>query len=260
MKKKALIILIFSFASLFRLAAQDDYQLIWSDEFEQNGAPASENWDYQTGSHGWGNNELQNYTSSPENSSVKDGILTIRAVKNGDVWTSARLITKNKRDFLYGRIEASAKLPAGVGTWPAFWMMPAEWTYGGWPECGEIDIMEHVGYDPGVVHGTVHTGAYNHSIGTQVGKSLTIPDFSEKFHVYAVEWSESKIDFFIDNEKYFTFVNDQKSDFLTWPFDKPFYIILNIAIGGNWGGREGIDPLLNEAIMEVDYVRVYQKK
>jgi len=260
MKKTALIILILSLVSLSKLAAQDNYHLIWSDEFEQNGAPSSENWDYETGSHGWGNNELQNYTRSLENSSIKDGILTIRAVKNGDVWTSARLVTKNKRDFLYGRIEASAKLPKGVGTWPAIWMMPAELTYGGWPECGEIDIMEHVGFDPGVVHGTVHTGAYNHSIGTQVGKSLTIPDFLEKFHVYAVEWSESKIDFFIDNEKYFTFVNDQKSDFLTWPFDKPFYIILNIAIGGNWGGREGIDPLLNEAIMEVDYVRVYQKK
>lgn len=260
MKKTALIILILSLSNLLKLAAQDNYQLIWSDEFEQNGAPSEANWDYNTGSHGWGNNELQDYTRALENASVKDGILTIRAIKNGDVWTSARLVSKNKRDYLYGRIEVSAKLPTGKGTWPAVWMLPTDWAYGGWPKSGEIDIMEHVGYDPAVVHGTVHTGAYNHSIGTQVGKSLVIPDFSEKFHIYAVEWSESKIDFFIDDKKYFTFENDHKSDFLTWPFDKPFHIILNIAIGGNWGGKEGIDPLLSEAIMEVDYVRVYQKK
>lgn len=259
MKKTALIILILSFTSLLKLAAQDNYQLIWSDEFDQNGAPSLENWDYDTGNQGWGNNEAQDYTRSLENSSVKAGILTIKAVKKGDVWTSARLITKNKRDFLYGRIEVSAKLPTGKGTWPAIWMLPTDWAYGNWPKSGEIDIMEHVGYDPGVVHGTVHTGAYNHSIGTQVGKSLTVSDFWGKFHIYAVEWSESKIDFFVDDENYFSFENDKKNDFLTWPFDKPFHIILNIAIGGNWGGKEGIDHSLNEAIMEVDYIRVYQK-
>lgn len=260
MKKTALIFLIFSFPNLLKLAAQDNYQLSWSDEFDQNGSPSTANWDYDTGSHGWGNNEAQDYSSSSENSGVKNGILTIRAIKNGDVWTSARLVTKNKRDFLYGRIEVSAKLPTGKGTWPAIWMLPTDWVYGGWPKSGEIDIMEHVGYDPGVVHGTIHTGAYNPAFETQVSKSHEVPDFSENFHIYAIEWSESKIDFFIDDKKYFTFENDKKSDFLTWPFDKPFHIILNIAIGGNWGGKAGIDPSLKDAIMEIDYVRVYQKK
>lgn len=260
MKNTSFLILVLSFSLLIRVHAQDDYHLIWSDEFDYQGLPSGENWVYDTGDHGWGNNELQNYTRSEENAFVANGVLTIRAIKTSEKWTSARLVTKNKRDFLYGRIEVSAKLPKGVGTWSAIWMMPTEWTYGGWPECGEIDIMEHVGYDPGVIHGTVHTGTYNHLIDTQVGKSLTIPAFSEKFHSYAIEWDETKIDFFIDDQKYFTFLNDEKGDFMTWPFDKRFHIILNIAIGGNWGGKEGIDPDLNEAAMEVDYVRVYQRK
>lgn len=258
MKKTALIILILSFANLLKLAAQDNYQLSWSDEFEQNGAPSSENWDYETGSHGWGNNELQNYTSSIENVYVKNGYLTIRAIKVNEKWTSARLITKNKQDFLYGRIEVNARLPKGRGTWPAIWMMPTDGEFGNWPECGEIDIMEHVGYDPAIVHGTVHTGAYNHLKDTQLGNSMNIKGFNESFHVYAIEWTPEKIDFFIDNQKYFTFENDNKGDFMTWPFDKRFHLILNIAIGGNWGGREGIDPALSEATMEVDYVRVYR--
>lgn len=237
--------------------SQNSKTLVWSEEFNYEGAPATENWGYDIGDHGWGNNELQNYTNSTENAFVKNGLLTIKAKKVGEKWTSARLVTKNKQDFLYGRIEAKARLPKGRGTWPAIWMLPTDWEYGGWPESGEIDIMEHVGYDPAVVHGTVHTGAYNHVKGTQLGKSLNINGFNEMFHVYAVEWTPEKIDFFIDDQKYFTFENDHQADFMTWPFNKRFHIILNIAIGGGWGGKEGIDPELNEAIMEIDYVRVY---
>ncbi|MEA5109298.1 MAG: glycoside hydrolase family 16 protein [Lentimicrobium sp.] len=238
--------------------SQGTKTLVWAEEFNYEGAPNSEYWSYETGDHGWGNNELQNYTNSIENAFVKNGHLTIRAIKADEKWTSARLITRNKQDFLYGRIEASARLPRGRGTWPAIWMMPTDRAYGNWPECGEIDIMEHVGYDPAVVHGTVHTGAYNHLKDTQLGNSLNINGFNESFHVYAIEWTPDKIDFFIDDQKYFTFENDHKGDFMTWPFDKHFHLILNIAIGGGWGGRKGIDPALTEATMEVDYVRAYR--
>lgn len=241
------------------LTAQERYHLVWSDEFESDGIPSADNWGYDTGKHGWGNNELQDYTQSPENARVKDGMLSIRAVKTGEDWTSARLVSKNKRDFLYGRVEIRAKLPSGRGTWPAVWMLSTDWEYGGWPESGEIDIMEHVGFDQGVVHGTVHTKAYNHVIGTQVGSRIAVPDCSEEFHIYAIEWSGSKIDFFVDDQKYFTFENDNKGDFSTWPFNKRFHIILNIAIGGNWGGKEGIDPGMEEAEMKIDYVRVYSE-
>lgn len=257
MKKVAFVLLVF-FVQGLSLRAQESYQLIWADEFSNTGKPAPENWDYDLGDHGWGNNELQNYTSSLTNAEVKDGKLIIRALKENEKWSSARLVTRKKADFLYGRIEVSAKLPKGKGTWPAIWMLPTDWEYGGWPESGEIDIMEHVGYDPAVVHGTVHTAAYNHVKGTQLGNSMTISGFNELFHRYSVEWTPEKIDFYIDDQKYFTFKNDGRSDFMTWPFNKRFHILLNIAIGGGWGGKEGIDPELKEAVMEIDYVRVYQ--
>jgi beta-glucanase (GH16 family) len=258
MKKSAIISIIISFAFMVNVSAQNKASLLWSEEFDYTGAPSPENWEYDTGNHGWGNNELQDYTTSGENAFVKDGLLTIKAIKNGEKWTSARLVTKNKKDFKYGRIEVRAKLPSGTGTWPAIWMLPTDWVYGGWPESGEIDIMEHVGYDPGVIHGTVHTKAYNHNIGTQVGKSINVYDFAEQFHVYGIEWDSTRIDFFIDNQKYFTFQNDQRGDFASWPFDQKFHLILNIAIGGDWGGKEGIDSGMKEATMQVDWVRVYK--
>jgi len=258
MKNINFLIWLLMLFSAFTLSAQTTPKLVWAEEFDYTGTPSPENWGYDTGDHGWGNNELQNYTNNPENAFVKDGVLIIKAVKTGEKWTSARLVTKNKRDFKYGRVEVSAKLPSGVGTWPAIWMLSTEWVYGGWPESGEIDIMEHVGYDVGVVHGTVHTGAYNHKIGTQVGDTIHVPDFNENFHVYAIAWDAEKIDFFVDAQKYFTFKNDHKGDFATWPFDQAFHLILNIAIGGDWGGEHGIDPTMEQATMEVDYVRVYE--
>ena len=259
MRKIYFLVVLLILFSAIALSAQTAPKLIWAEEFNYMGAPSAENWDYDTGDHGWGNNELQNYTNNTENAFVENGILTIKAIKQDDKWTSARLVTKNKRDFMFGRIEVRAKLPTGVGTWPAIWMLPTEWTYGGWPESGEIDIMEHVGYNPGVVHGTVHTKAYNHTIATQVGDTILVSDFNEQFHVYAIEWDSTQIDFFMDDHPYFTFKNDHKNDFTTWPFDQTFHLILNIAIGGNWGGEQGIDPALNEATMEVDYIRVYER-
>lgn len=233
--------------------------LVWSDDFELPGTPSNEKWNYDLGGGGWGNNELQTYTNSSNNSWVEGGKLIIKAVKNNGSWTSARLVSKQKGDWLYGRIEVKAKLPVGKGTWPAIWMLPTDWEYGNWPASGEIDIMEHVGYDPGVIHGTAHTQAYNHSIGTQKGANIKIADAQSAFHVYAVEWDTEKINWYVDDQLYFTFNNEHKT-YKEWPFDKRFHLLLNIAIGGNWGGAQGIDPSLTNASMEIDYVRVYQNQ
>lgn len=257
MKLLLYITLVLNLLSGTLLFSQESYHLVWSDEFDYSGPPAPENWGYDLGDDGWGNNELQNYTDSRENSIVQDGKLIIKAVKHDKTWTSARLMTRNKVDFLYGRIVIRAKLPAGRGTWPAIWMMSTDWEYGGWPYSGEIDIMEHVGYDPGNVHATIHTGAYNGSLGTQVGNSIMVPDYATAFHTYGMEWNEEKLDFYLDDKKYFTYNNDKTGNLASWPFDKRFHLILNIAVGGNWGGSMGIDPGLTEATMEIDYVRLY---
>lgn len=236
------------------------YTLVWSDEFEENGLPDSSKWSYNVGGHGWGNQELQYYTEKRlENARVEDGNLIIEAIKEnyeGSDYTSARLVSKEKGDWLYGRIEVKAKLPGGTGIWPAIWMLSADNSYGGWPESGEIDIMEYVGYQPGVVHGTVHTDAFNHSIGTQKGDQIEVPDAETDFHVYAIEWTEEKIDFFVDDQKYFTF-NNTGGDYEEWPFDKRFYLVLNVAVGGTWGGSQGVNDDIFPQRMEIDYVRAY---
>ncbi|WP_173075646.1 family 16 glycosylhydrolase [Tenuifilum thalassicum] len=235
--------------------------LVWNDEFDYSGLPNSDKWGYDVGGGGWGNNELQYYTESrTENARVENGKLIIEARKEqyeGNEYTSARLVTRQKGDWLYGRIEAYAKLPSGTGTWPAIWMLPTDWAYGNWPKSGEIDIMEYVGYDPGVVHGSIHTEAYNHVLGTQKTATFSVPDAEMAYHLYAVEWSEEKIDFYVDNTKYFSFSNEH-TDYTTWPFNKAFHLILNIAVGGNWGGVQGVDPNIWPQKMYVDYVRVYQ--
>lgn len=255
-------IIFFILLALFGFSAfgQDTCNyVVWADEFNYQGEPNPEKWGYDIGGGGWGNNELQNYTDSRTNSFVEDGKLTIRAVKSNGSWTSARLVTKGKGDWLYGRIEVKAKLPEGVGTWPAIWMLPTDWEYGGWPASGEIDIMEHVGYDFGTVHGTIHTEAYNHSIGTQLGKSVEVENVSTRFHVYAIDWNEDEIVWYVDGEAYYRIENPNKT-YKEWPFDKRFHLLLNIAIGGNWGGAQGVDPNLDEATMEIDYVRVFQQE
>jgi beta-glucanase (GH16 family) len=242
------------------------WQLVWADEFDAPGLPDTARWGYDVGGHGWGNDELQYYTERrPENARVENGRLIVEARRDavgGREYSSARLVTKTRGDWQYGRFEARAKLPSGRGTWPAIWMLPTEWRYGGWPESGEIDIMEHVGHDPDVVHATVHTGAYNHVDGTQVGESVVVPTAREAFHVYAVEWTPREIRGFVDDIHYFTFPNERLEDgtatHLEWPFDQPFHLILNLAVGGAWGGAQGVDPDIWPQRLEVDYVRVYE--
>lgn len=239
---------------------------VWFDEFDYSGSPDSTKWNYDLGDGcpnvcGWGNNEAQYYTQDLKNVRVENGNLIIEAHQDslgGKAYTSTRIVSKHKGDWLYGRIEVKAKLPRGKGTWPAIWMLSTDWKYGGWPESGEIDIMEHVGYDPGVIHGTIHTEAYNHVKGTQKEGKVTVADCMDEFHVYAIDWTKDKIDFFIDEKLYHTVNRDPKDDFKGWPFDQPFHLIMNIAVGGNWGGKEGIDPAIWPQRMEVDYVRVYQ--
>lgn len=234
------------------------YRLVWQDEFNYSGDPDPEKWGYSLGGNGWGNGEVQFYTDKRSNSSVDKRILTIKAVNENGLWTSARLKTQYKADWTYGYVEVRAKLPKGVGTWPAIWMLPSYEAYGGWPRSGEIDIMEHVGFDPEVVHTTVHTLSYNHKIGTQKNHHEKIPGLTDGFHIYAILWDEEAIHWYIDGKPFYQFKNEHTS-YAEWPFDKPFYLILNLAMGGSWGGQKGIDKNLKEASLEVDYVRVYQR-
>ena len=244
------------------------WQPVWCDEFDEDGLPSSDHWAYDVGGHGWGNRELQYYTErNLNNAFVEDGTLHIRAIKEsyqGSDYTSARLVSKYYGDWEYGRIQVKAMLPSGRGTWPAIWMLPSEWRYGGWPDSGEIDIMEYVGYDPEVVHGTIHTAAYNHMHGTQLGFSLDVPTAETEFHIYEMIWEPGKIDLFIDGEPfaYFAFnpqANIGRENYEAWPFDQPFHLILNLAIGGDWGGQQGVDAEAFPTEMKVEYVRVYQK-
>lgn len=245
---------------------KEGWALVWNDEFD---GPALnlEKWSYEIGGHGWGNNELQYYSDDDSTAFIQDGKLVLRAdivpqgtgsADNLRYFSSARLRTSGKGDWRYGRIEVKAKLALGQGIWPAIWMLPTDWMYGGWPESGEIDIMEHVGYDPGRVHGSIHTGSYNHKINTQRGGSKLLDKISSKFYVYAIEWYEDRIDFLIDDAKYFSFQNDGKNDFNTWPFNQRFHLLINIAVGGDWPGSPD-ETTQFPTEMELEYVRVYEK-
>ena len=223
-------------------------KLVWSDEFDYSGLPDSTKWSYDVGGHGWGNKELQNYTERRrENTRVEDGHLIIEARRErsgNNEYTSARLVSKGKGDWTYGRFEVSAKLPSGRGTWPAIWMLPSQKSYGNdfWPDNGEIDIMEHVGFDPDVVHGSAHTKAYYHKIGTQKTATIEVPNARTAFNLYSVEWTPKEIRWYVNGKRYFTFANERltkpTSDYKQWPFDKPFHMILNLAVGGTWGGAK----------------------
>lgn len=232
----------------------------WADEFTNNGAPDPTKWGYDVGGTGWGNNELQNYTNNLRNASVNNGVLTITARKENsgaNSYTSARLVSKGKGDYLYGRIEIKAKIPSGRGTWPALWMLPTDNTYGTWPKSGEIDIMEHVGYDPTNIHVTVHTESFNGMINTQKGGSKKFPNAFDEFHLYRLDWTPYAIRGYIQNELIFEFVNNGQG-YAGWPFDKRFHLLMNVAVGGNWGGAQGVDDGVFPKSMEVDYVRVYK--
>ncbi|MEE1946460.1 family 16 glycosylhydrolase [Pedobacter sp. KR3-3] len=250
------------FETIKKTPVAKGWKLKWADEFNGKGLPDSHNWGYDVGGTGWGNNEKQFYTKADTlNANVEKGSLNItarKADKEQMKFTSARLVSKNKFDVKYGRVEVRAILPKGRGIWPAIWMLPTDWKYGNWPKSGEIDIMEHVGYAPDTVHGTVHTEAFNHVKGTQVGKALKVNDIYTQYHVYAIEWFADRIDFFIDDQKYLTFKNSGKG-MADWPFDQQFHVLLNVAVGGNWGGAKGIDESIFPASMKIDYVRVYQQ-
>lgn len=231
----------------------------WQDDFNAGSAPDLTKWNYEVGGGGWGNNELQYYTSG-SNSTISGGNLVITAKKenlSGREYTSSRMTTKGKADWLYGRIEVKAKLPKGRGTWPAIWMFPTDLSYGNWPASGEIDIMEHVGYDPNKVHFTIHNATYNFMRGNQKTAIKTIPSAIDSFHVYRVDWTPFSIRGFIDGERYFEYTNSN-TGFSTWPYDKRFFLILNIAVGGDWGGVQGVDNTIFPASMEIDYVKYFK--
>jgi beta-glucanase (GH16 family) len=230
------------------------------DEFNYTGAPNSAMWGYDTGGSGWGNNELQYYTNDIKNAYVSNGVLTIAALKENKEnreYTSARLVSRNKGDFLYGRIEVKAKLPTGKGTWPAIWMLPTDWLYGDWPKSGEIDIMEHVGYDQDNIVVSVHTESYNHAKKTQKSGTKKVAGVSNEFHVYRVDWTPYAVRGYVDDQRVLEFVNDGKG-YASWPFDKKFHILLNVAFGGDWGGAMGIDASVLPQKMEIDYVKVFK--
>jgi len=259
------ILAIFPLLLCLNSGAQPNYKLIWADEFNYTGLPDSTKWDYDTGGNGWGNNELEFYTKADTaNAVVRNGYLYITARKQqtststattrlARAYTSARLVTKMKGDWLYGRIEVRAQLPAGRGLWPAIWMLPTDWKYGGWPASGEIDIMENVGFMPDSIFGSIHTKSFNHVIHTQKTKGLFIKDPYTAFHVYAVEWDAQQIRFLVDGKTYSSFQNTGKG-FAEWPFDQRFHLLLNIAVGGGWGGQKGVDDSIFPRPMIVDYV------
>jgi len=242
-----------------------DYQLIWNDEFDYTGLPDSTKWRYDTEGNaaGWGNSEAQYYTKAKkENAWVENGVLTITALKEqfgGKEYTSARL--NSKANWLHGRIEVSAKLPKGRGTWSAIWMMPKDWTFndGDWPNVGEIDIMEHVGHNLGTIHASAHSKDYQWQQNTQQTGTIKIADVDEKYHSYILEWTPELMKAYVDNQLYFEYKNEGLGK-SKWPYVKPFYLILNLAVGGAWGSGEGIDDGAFPQTMEIDYVRIYQKK
>jgi beta-glucanase (GH16 family) len=236
------------------------WTLVFSDEFDTAGSLDPAKWSYDLGYIA--NDEKQSYTSRSENVRAEGGNLVIEARKEayqGYAYTSARVVTRGRFEFLYGRVEVRAKLPTGNGTWPAIWMLGTNIGQVGWPACGEIDIMENVGFDPLLVHGSVHTTAYNHAIGTQKTASVPVANPWEDFHVYAMEWFADHVDVSVDGRAYFTFRNEGTGA-RTWPFDKPQYLLLNLAIGGSWGGQQGIDDSLFPHRYLIDYVRIYKPK
>jgi beta-glucanase (GH16 family) len=249
----------------------EGYTLVWSDEFDDtpNGLPSAEWW-FETGNSGWGNNEPQCYINrvlgTDTVAKVKDGKLVITACKLATPYAgsqptpgaeiiSARMNTS--RAWTYGYFEMKALLPGGRGTWAAFWMLPQN--FQSWPLDGEIDIMEYVGYRPDVTQASVHTDAYNHVAGTEKTATRSAPGAERKFYTYALLWTEDEIKGYFEGREYFSFANDKAGDKRTWPFNVPFYLKLNLAIGGNWGGSQGIDNAIFPARYEIDYVRVYRK-
>lgn len=251
------------------LSVPAGYALVWADEFDREGLPDAQNWDYDTerNAMGWWNEELQYYSAAREqNARIEEGRLIIEAREEpaaierfadsgGQAYTSARLFTMGKAAWQYGYFEIRAKLPCGRGLWPAIWTLPEGEL--NWPDNGEIDIMEYVGWDADQFHATVHTRDNNHTLGTQFGASYTSPTACGGYHTHSLLWTEEGLVVAVDGTPYFDYPKADKG-FGEWPFDRPHYLLINLAIGG-WGGQQGIDPDAFPARMEVDYVRIYQK-
>jgi len=267
MRKSSVAILLTLLAAA-ALAQPPGYRLVWADEFDKPGLPDPARWNYEYGMIR--NNEAQFYTyARPENARVENGVLVIEARRENwseagktARYTSASVTTECRQYWRYGRIEVRAKLPTGRGTWPAIWMLGQNFSNKvgkvDWPRCGEIDIMENVGFDPDTIHANIHTEAYNHVKGTNKGNRITVKDPWRDFHVYALDWSPQRIVMSVDGQDYFTF-EDEGTGEAVWPFDQPFYLILNLAIGGSWGGQQGVDDAIFPQRFEIDYVRVYQR-
>jgi beta-glucanase (GH16 family) len=250
-------------------AAPPGWTLTWSDEFNgPNGSiPNGSQWVSEVGGDGWGNDELEYYTERPENAFIQDGNLVIKIMaekyKGSDGvtrnYTSARLKTLGKFSQTYGRFEARIKVPKGQGIWPAFWMMGDDVIKSGWPACGEIDIMENIGKEPALAHGTIHGPGYNGAGG--IGSPYALPDkqrFADDFHVYAVEWEPNAIRFYVDKDLYATRTPAELPSGSKWVFDHPFFILLNVAVGGGWPGNPDATTVFPQTML-VDYVRVYRR-
>lgn len=250
---------------LFASVQGRDSVLVWHDEFDVPGQPDPTRWTWDEGGSGMGNDEAQFYTRNrPANARVEDGQLVITARREDTLtcwygpckFTSARLVTRGIASWLYGRVEVRAKLPRGTGTWPAIWMLAERSPYGSWPTSGEIDIMEAVGHEPGKVFANVHTRAYNHVDGTAKGSSKTVTDPVANWHVYSLEWGPDSLFIGVDGTDYYRFGN--QGTWQTWPFDQPFHLLLNLAVGGGWGGAQGIDTTVFPQEFRVDWVRVHK--
>lgn len=252
MKKQLLILLL---AGTAATAQVKKGKLLWEENF--NGKTLNEKvWNFELGDGcpnicGWGNNERQLYTKT--NHRLEDGKLIITAKKDGDKYTSTRITSAGKKEFKYGYIEARAKLPVGQGIWPAFWMLGSNIKQAGWPLAGEIDILEYVGKEPDMVFTSLHTkDSHGETINT---KKTRFEDIEEGYHTYGINWTKDKIEFFVDNNLVYTFAPENKT-VEVWPFDQPFYFIVNVAVGGNFGGPQVDDTIFPQEFI-VDYIKVY---
>jgi beta-glucanase (GH16 family) len=253
-----LLILLFSFWSCTESyeLEEHNWQIVWQDEFDTDGAPDATKWAYETGGGGWGNDELQTYTDKAENVIVEDGVLKITAQANGNTFTSARIITKGLFEQAYGRFEARIKMPWGPGIWPAFWLLGADIDQNPWPQCGEIDIMEYRGQQPNLIHGSAHGPGY--SGASPITKSFGFQNdrFDVDFHVFAIEWGENYIHYYVDKTLYQAITPEDVLSKGEWVYDHPFFILLNLAVGGNYVGFPTSETKFPQT-MEVDWVRVY---
>lgn len=237
------------------------YKLVWSDEFNYTGLPDSTKWSYDVGGNGWGNNELQYYTDRTDNAYLTNGNLIIEAKKEafgGRDYTSARLITKGKKDFTFGRVDIRAKLPKGKGIWPALWMLGKKIDQVNWPNCGEIDIMEVIGSKPNIVNGTVHYGAQGATTSISKTATYTLPsgDFSDKFNVFSLIWTQDNMEILVNDISYFK--TNRTTVGSIYPFNEPFFMLFNVAVGGNWPGSPDATTVFPQQMI-VDYIRVFKK-